>query len=123
MVSKYNKDPNYEHKVLQALAMSRAFESEAYLVMVNAGGDKADGFMGGSGVWAPLLGRIDGFEGPEVGLKVVDIDLGLLEVSVEDEGADSVGRPRDVQDTRRLGRQGDTVMQSCYADAGVESHW
>lgn len=36
--------------------------------------------MGGSGVWAPLLGKFGGFEGEEVGVKVVDIDMGILKV-------------------------------------------
>jgi len=81
MVSRHNKDPDYEYKVVQALALARAFESELFLVMVNAGGSREDGFMGGSGVWAPLLGRADGFDGPDVGVKTVEVDLSVLKVS------------------------------------------
>lgn len=80
MLSRHNKDPDYEYKIVQSLALSRAFESELFLVMVNAGGSRDEGFMGGSGVWAPLLGRVAGFDGPEVGVKVVEIDLGILKV-------------------------------------------
>lgn len=82
MVSRYNKDPDYELKIIQSLAMARAFESELVLVMVNAGGPREEGFMGGSGAWAPLLGRIDGFDAPEAGMKVIEVDLGMLKVSL-----------------------------------------
>lgn len=37
--------------------------------------------MGGSGVWAPLKGKIGGYDREEVGLQFVDIDLKALEVS------------------------------------------
>lgn len=82
MVSRYNKDPDYELKVVQALALSRAFEGELVLAMVNAGGPREEGFMGGSGVWAPLLGRIDGYAASQVGRKIVEIDLDLLKVGL-----------------------------------------
>lgn len=46
--------------------------------MVNPGG-KGD-HMGGSGVWAPLLGKVRGsFEGDGVGVRVLEIDLGVIE--------------------------------------------
>lgn len=83
MLSKHNADRNYELHVVQSLAYARAFETETVLAMVNAGGNREkDGFMGGSGVWAPLLGRIGGFDGEEVGMKVLDVDLGVLKVSL-----------------------------------------
>lgn len=80
MLSRHNKDPDYEFKVVQALALSRAFEGELVLTMVNAGGPREEGFMGGSGVWAPLLGRVDGFDASEVGMKIVEVDLDILKV-------------------------------------------
>jgi hypothetical protein len=50
--------------------------------MCNAGGDKeGDRFMGGSGVWVPLRGKIGGFERNEIGMRVVDLDLRVVEVS------------------------------------------
>ncbi|KAL7420091.1 hypothetical protein Q5752_005056 [Cryptotrichosporon argae] len=78
MLSRHNPDPDYELSVVQALAWARAFESETVLAMVNAGGPRDEGFMGGSGVWAPLLGKVGGFAAAEVGLRVVDVDLGIL---------------------------------------------
>lgn len=80
MVSRYNKDPDYELKVVRSLALARSFESELALVMVNAGGPKEKGFMGGSGAWAPLLGNIGGFEDSQVGIKMIDVDLSVLKV-------------------------------------------
>jgi predicted amidohydrolase len=82
IASQHNPDINYELKVVQSLAYARAFETECILIACNAGGDRAqDGFMGGSGVWAPLLGKFGGFEGEEVGVRVVDVDMGILKVS------------------------------------------
>lgn len=81
VASQHNPDKDYELKVVQALAYARAFETECALIACNAGGDRdKDGFMGGSGVWAPLLGKFAGFEGEEVGVRVVDVDLGILKV-------------------------------------------
>lgn len=81
MASKYTSDPDYELKVVQALAYARCFETETVLIHTNPGGSRDEGFMGGSGVWAPLRGRVGGFEGAEVGMKVIDIDLGVIKVS------------------------------------------
>lgn len=80
MLSKHNTDPNYELHLVQSLAYARAFESECVLITCNAGGDPQEGFMGGSGVWAPLLGRVGGFAGSEVGVKVVNVDMRVLKV-------------------------------------------
>lgn len=50
--------------------------------MCNAGGPASEGYIGGSGVWMPLKGKLGGFEGGEVGLKIVDIDLTVLKVGL-----------------------------------------
>lgn len=42
--------------------------------MSNAGGDDRENFMGGSAVWAPLRGRIGGFDANQVGVTVVEVD-------------------------------------------------
>lgn len=59
--------------------MARSFETETVLVMCNAGGDDAEGFMGGSGVWAPLRGKV-GQMGNAPGVAVYEVDLGVLKV-------------------------------------------
>jgi hypothetical protein len=48
--------------------------------MVNAGGPTEEGYIGGSGVWMPLKGKLGGFDNEEVGLRIVDVDLGVLDV-------------------------------------------
>ena len=81
MASKHTKDQDYELKLVQALCWSRSFETETILIHVNPGGDRKEGgFMGGSGVWAPLKGKIGGYEREEVGVEFVDVDLEVLKV-------------------------------------------
>lgn len=81
MASKHTSDLDYELKLVQALCWSRSFETETVLIHVNPGGDRKDGgFMGGSGVWAPLKGKIGGYEREEVGVEFVDVDIGVLKV-------------------------------------------
>lgn len=81
MASKHTKDQDYELKLVQALCWARSFETETVVIHVNPGGDRKDeGFMGGSGVWAPLKGKIGGYEREEVGVEFVDVELGVLKV-------------------------------------------
>lgn len=75
----------------------------------NAGGpaDAERAFMGGSGVWAPLLGYVGGFEGEEVGVRVVDMDEGVLGVSTGQEARGAAerkgrGQRADPQPAREL---------------------
>jgi hypothetical protein len=81
MASKHTNDQDYELKLVQALCWSRSFETETILIHVNPGGPRTEGFMGGSGVWAPLKGKIGGYEKEEVGIEFVDVDLGVIKVS------------------------------------------
>lgn len=48
--------------------------------MCNAGGPGKEGYIGGSGVWMPLKGKLGGVEGEGVGMVVVDVDLTVLKV-------------------------------------------
>ncbi|KAK8847724.1 hypothetical protein IAR55_005583 [Kwoniella newhampshirensis] len=73
--------PKYENEILSTLSYARAFETETAWVMCNAGGPAEEGYIGGSGVWMPLKGKVGGHEGEQVGLKVVDVDLEVLKVS------------------------------------------
>jgi predicted amidohydrolase len=86
MVSRYTSNPDYELNLLQSLCSARAFETETVLIHTNPGGSRAEGFMGGSGVWAPLMGKVGGYDKEsgdvgEVGVKIVELDLGVLSVS------------------------------------------
>ena len=109
MASKHTKDQDYELKLVQALCWSRSFETETILIHVNPGGDRQEGgFMGGSGIWAPLKGKIGGYDREEVGVEFVDVELGVLKVCLLPEKpaygkADDVGRTRFIQDSGRCG--------------------
>lgn len=48
--------------------------------MCNAGGDEMEGFIGGSGIWAPLRGKVGGPERSQDSLTVVDVDIDVLKV-------------------------------------------
>lgn len=80
MASKYTNDQDYELKTVQALCFARSFETETVVIHTNPGGSRDEGFMGGSGVWAPLRGKVGGFGGEKVGLEIVDIDMGVIKV-------------------------------------------
>ena len=81
MVSKHTNDQNYELKLVQALCWARSFETETVVIHTNPGGSRGEaGFMGGSGVWAPLRGKVGGFEGEKVGMEIVEIDMAVVKV-------------------------------------------
>ena len=50
-------------------------------MFVNCGGPRAKGFLGCSGVAAPLKGRVGGTSGCEEEVTVVEVDLDVLIVS------------------------------------------
>jgi hypothetical protein len=71
--------------------------------MCNAGGDyQGSPFMGGSGVWIPLQGKIGGFERNQVGVQTIDVDLKVVEVSHRNKEILTTARSRVVQNPRRL---------------------
>jgi predicted amidohydrolase len=76
----HDHPPSYETEILTALSCARAFETETVWAMCNAGGPAEERFIGGSGVWMPLKGKLAGLDGSE-GMKVVTVDLGVLRVS------------------------------------------
>ena len=81
MVSKHTNDQDYELKLVQALCWARSFETETVVIHTNPGGSRGGaGFMGGSGVWAPLRGKVGGFEGEKVGMEIVEIDMAVVKV-------------------------------------------
>ncbi|KZP15746.1 carbon-nitrogen hydrolase [Athelia psychrophila] len=84
-IKPHSPPQDYELTLLQSLAYTRAFESETAVVMVNAGGPVAEGYIGGSGVWMPFKGMLggvgvgEGQDGEKVeGMRVVQVDLSVL---------------------------------------------
>lgn len=48
----------------------------------NAGGPAEEGFLGLSGIYAPIIGRVKGsFTNSEVGMRVIDIDMDIQELA------------------------------------------
>ncbi|WWC92416.1 uncharacterized protein L201_007373 [Kwoniella dendrophila CBS 6074] len=80
MIHKYDHDPEYENHMVQSLCFARCIETETVWVMCNAGGDPLEGFMGGSGVWVPLRGKVASCD-VAAKLEVVEIDLSVLKDS------------------------------------------
>lgn len=84
-ITSHSPPQDYELTLLQSLAYTRAFESETAVVMVNAGGPVAEGYIGGSGVWMPFKGMLGGVgvsggpdDGKTEGMRVVQVDLSVL---------------------------------------------
>ena len=64
---------------IKSSVVTRAFENECCVVFVNAGGPEEEGFVGLSQVTLPILGAVEGgFENAEEGVRVVDVDMGIL---------------------------------------------
>jgi predicted amidohydrolase len=68
-----------EQVFLDAALISRACENTCAVVFCNAGGPADDGFAGLSQVTVPFLGCIGRVETCEEGMKIVDLNMGLLE--------------------------------------------
>ena len=73
--------PSYETEILSSLSCVRAFETESVWIMCNAGGSADEGYIGGSGVWMPLKGKLAGVKGVDAGFEMVDVDMNVLKVS------------------------------------------
>lgn len=62
--------------------MARAYENTCAIIFVNAGGPASSGYCGLSQVAMPLIGAVKGsFTGPEEGMRIVDVDMNILEVA------------------------------------------
>ncbi|CAD6570667.1 MAG: hypothetical protein TREMPRED_005947 [Tremellales sp. Tagirdzhanova-0007] len=70
--------PSYESELLASLTYARCFETETVWILCNAGGPADEGYIGGSGVWMPLRGKVGGCSGMTAELSVVDVDLTVL---------------------------------------------
>lgn len=69
--------------MVTSLCFARACETETIWAMCNPGGKAQEGFMGGSGVWQPLRGRVGGFPGADVGIAYCDVDTDSLKTARE----------------------------------------
>jgi len=79
-MSRHARSKDYETSAVSALCFTRAYETETVWIMCNAGGDDKEGFMGGSAVWAPLVGRAGGCGvAPEMAIVDIDVDAVLAD--------------------------------------------
>lgn len=78
----YNKDA--ELLFLNSTMVTRAFENTCCIIFCNAGGPKEDGWAGVSQVAMPIVGRLPGsFDDAEPGLRIVEVDMTVLDVAEE----------------------------------------
>jgi predicted amidohydrolase len=67
---------------LNSTLIARAYENTAAIIFVNAGGPASEGYCGLSQVAMPLVGAVKGsFTGPEEGMRIVEVDMKILEVA------------------------------------------
>ncbi|KAK5075333.1 hypothetical protein LTR64_001539 [Lithohypha guttulata] len=75
-------NPDGEKLFLESMLVARAFENTCTIIFCNAGGPADEGFLGLSGVYAPIAGRLPGsFTDSEEGMRVVEVDLGIQEIA------------------------------------------
>lgn len=77
-------NPYGEDLFVRTALTCRAFENTCCVIFCNVGGPTSDGFMGLSQVALPIIGTADGsFTDAMEGMRVVDVDLTLLDVAEE----------------------------------------
>lgn len=77
-------NPDAEKLFLESTLVARAFENTCTVIFCNVGGPKEEGYLGLSGVYAPIKGRVDGsFEDGEEGMRIVEVDLGIQDLAEE----------------------------------------
>ncbi|KAJ5243938.1 hypothetical protein N7489_004034 [Penicillium chrysogenum] len=72
-------NPRSEGDFLDAAVVSRAFENTCAVVFCNVAGPANEGFAGLSQIAVPFKGCLDKFQGCDEGLKIVSVDMDILE--------------------------------------------
>lgn len=72
-------NPKSEGDFVDAAVVSRAFENTCAVVFCNVGGPSSEGFAGLSQVALPFLGRIERFDNSDEGVKIVSVDMDVVE--------------------------------------------
>lgn len=75
------RNPLSEKVFMDSALVGRAFENTCAVVYCNAGGASSDGFVGCSQVTVPFLGCVGRVESSEEALKVIDVDMNLVDES------------------------------------------
>lgn len=78
----HDPEASGEKSWLDSLVITRAYENECVVAFVNCGGPAEKGFLGCSGVAAPFKGCVGRTKGCEEEVKVVEVDLDVLSVSI-----------------------------------------
>ncbi|KAL9106164.1 MAG: hypothetical protein Q9227_008756 [Pyrenula ochraceoflavens] len=78
------RNPRAEEVFVESMVTARAFENTCCVVFANVGGKKEEGYLGLSQVAMPFIGKLPGsFSGCEEGLKVIDVDMEIIEEAEE----------------------------------------
>lgn len=72
-------NPKSEGVFLDAAIVSRAFENTCAILFCNVAGPESEGFAGLSQVAMPFLGCVDRFDNSDEGMRIVDLDMNILE--------------------------------------------
>lgn len=73
------RNPKSEGVFVNSTVVSRAFENTCAVVFCNVAGPASEGFAGLSQAAMPFLGCVDKFDTCDEGMKVVDLDMSVLE--------------------------------------------
>lgn len=77
------RNPKSEREFIDAAVVSRAFENTCAVVFCNVGGPSSEGFAGLSQVAVPFLGCLENFENSDEGMKLVTVDMDILDEAEE----------------------------------------
>lgn len=73
------RNPLSEQVFIDATVVSRAFENTCAVVFCNVAGPAAEGYMGHSQIAVPFMGCLGELSTPDEGMKIIDVDMNLIE--------------------------------------------